>query len=360
MRVINTYDDLVEDATSSDDECDEGDEEGEEEGDLLPFPDAFYQGHPVGSSDHVSTGSTHVSTRVGPLRGKDGRFASSSSGSVSSRKKLVDQTWLLTGAGPGGPSDHSLIPSFGGHISHRLWTLGLDFRVMSEYQFYTRQGGVDRLRLYKFSTPRVENLVRASNLYHLSSCMMHSVDYPLLEAFIERWQPDTNTFHMPFGEMTITLHDVSFLLQIPVDGELLAAPAKGDPSFVSGIVDLLGIPDKNAVAARGIRWYDGGGMLVDEAMTRLHAREDGDAEARCYLMCLIGSTLFVDKSSDRVRGWLYSYFRDLQMVSKYAWGAGALAWMYRQLGRSSRAGSKGFSGCLTLLQAWIYEYFLGA
>ncbi|CAL1381643.1 unnamed protein product [Linum trigynum] len=162
MRVINTYDDLVEDATSSDDEGDEGDEgdeEGDEEGDLLPFPDAFYQGHLVGSSDHVSTGSTHVSTRVGPLRGKDGRFASSSSGSVPSRKKLVDQTWLLTGAGPGGPSDHSLIPSFGGHISHRLWTLGLDFRVMSEYQFYTRQGGVDRLRLYKFSTPRVENLV---------------------------------------------------------------------------------------------------------------------------------------------------------------------------------------------------------
>ncbi|CAI0448963.1 unnamed protein product [Linum tenue] len=31
--------------------------------------------------------------------------------------------------------------------------------------------------------------------------------------------------------------------------------------------------------------------------------------------------------------------------------------MYRQLGRSSRAGSKGFSGCLALLQAWIYEYF---
>ncbi|CAI0392094.1 unnamed protein product [Linum tenue] len=45
------------------------------------------------------------------------------------------------------------------------------------------------------------------------------------------------------------------------------------------------------------------------------------------------------------------------MVGKYAWGAGALAWMYRQLGRSSRAGSGGFSGCLTLLQAWIYEYF---
>ncbi|CAI0551299.1 unnamed protein product [Linum tenue] len=83
----------------------------------------------------------------------------------------------------------------------------------------------------------------------------------------------------------------------------------------------------------------------------------GHISHRLWTLGLIGSTLFVDKSSDRVRGWLYSYFRDLKMVSKYVWGAGALAWMYRQLGRSSRAGSKGFYGCLTGLQAWIYEYF---
>ncbi|CAL1393975.1 unnamed protein product [Linum trigynum] len=100
--------------------------------------------------------------------------------------------------------------------------------------------------------------------------MMHNVDFPLLKAFVERWQPDTNTFHMLFGEMTITLHDVAFLLKIRVDGELLAAPARGDPLFVSGIVDLLGISDKNEVAlpSRGLRWYEGGGMLVDEAMAR--------------------------------------------------------------------------------------------
>ncbi|CAN0899135.1 hypothetical protein LINGRAHAP2_LOCUS20093 [Linum grandiflorum] len=30
----------------------------------------------------------------------------------------------------------------------------------------------------------------------------------MLQAFIQRSQPDTNTFHMPFGEMTLTLHDV--------------------------------------------------------------------------------------------------------------------------------------------------------
>ncbi|CAN0839607.1 Protein MAIN-LIKE 1 [Linum grandiflorum] len=31
--------------------------------------------------------------------------------------------------------------------------------------------------------------------------------------------------------------------------------------------------------------------------------------------------------------------------------------MYRELGKASKANSKKFSGCMTLLQSWIYEYF---
>jgi len=27
----------------------------------------------------------------------------------------------------------------------------------------------------------------------------------VISAFVEQWQPETNTFHKPFGEMTITL-----------------------------------------------------------------------------------------------------------------------------------------------------------
>ncbi|CAN0899133.1 Serine/threonine-protein phosphatase 7 long form homolog [Linum grandiflorum] len=50
--------------------------------------------------------------------------------------------------------------------------------------------------------------VQASGLYHLGTCMTTSLDTPMLQAFIQRSQPDTNTFHMPFGEMTLTLHDV--------------------------------------------------------------------------------------------------------------------------------------------------------
>ncbi|KAL8157215.1 hypothetical protein AgCh_002069 [Apium graveolens] len=35
---------------------------------------------------------------------------------------------------------------------------------------------------------------------------------------IERWMPETNTFHFPFGELTITLEDVYMIMGLPVKG----------------------------------------------------------------------------------------------------------------------------------------------
>ncbi|RYR45515.1 hypothetical protein Ahy_A07g031349 [Arachis hypogaea] len=36
------------------------------------------------------------------------------------------------------------------------------------------------------------------------------LDEPMVSAFIERWRPKTYTFHIPFGECTVTLQDVAF------------------------------------------------------------------------------------------------------------------------------------------------------
>ncbi|CAI0393750.1 unnamed protein product [Linum tenue] len=45
-----------------------------------------------------------------------------------------------------------------------------------------------------------------------------SADASLITALVERLQPKTSTFHLPFGEVTITLEDVVTLTGLAIDG----------------------------------------------------------------------------------------------------------------------------------------------
>nr|AAN04209.1 Putative retroelement [Oryza sativa Japonica Group]ABG65916.1 transposon protein, putative, Mutator sub-class [Oryza sativa Japonica Group] len=41
---------------------------------------------------------------------------------------------------------------------------------------------------------------------------------PALTALVDRWRPETHSFHLPSGEMTITLQDVAMILALPLQG----------------------------------------------------------------------------------------------------------------------------------------------
>ena len=43
-----------------------------------------------------------------------------------------------------------------------------------------------------------------------------------ISALVERWRPETNTFFMRQGEMTVTLEDIGYILGLPVFGETLS------------------------------------------------------------------------------------------------------------------------------------------
>ncbi|MFQ6657344.1 hypothetical protein Gotur_027067, partial [Gossypium turneri] len=49
----------------------------------------------------------------------------------------------------------------------------------------------------------------------------YKLDPKLISALIERWRPETHTFHLPCRECTITLEDVQLQLRLPVDGSAL-------------------------------------------------------------------------------------------------------------------------------------------
>lgn len=46
-------------------------------------------------------------------------------------------------------------------------------------------------------------------------------DRSLLSCLVDRWRPETHTFHFPWGEMAPTLQDVSMLLGLPLKGEAI-------------------------------------------------------------------------------------------------------------------------------------------
>jgi hypothetical protein len=55
-------------------------------------------------------------------------------------------------------------------------------------------------------------------------------DHSLLSALVDRWRPETCTFHLRWGEMTITLQDVACLLGLPLAGNAIG-PSEARPDW---------------------------------------------------------------------------------------------------------------------------------
>ncbi|XP_015967255.1 protein MAIN-LIKE 1-like [Arachis duranensis] len=132
--------------------------------------------------------------------------------------------------------------------------------------------------------------LQMAGLYHLARLndRWFRLDEPLVSAFVERWRPETHTFHMPFGECTITLKDVAYQLGLPVDGHYTFGEC----------------PDG-----------------ADEETVRRFAR--------AYIMMLLGTQLFADKFGNRIHIRWLPYVARLEKIGGYSWGSAALAWLYR-------------------------------
>ena len=62
---------------------------------------------------------------------------------------------------------------------------------------------------------RVLAIVRFLGLEGLHFVPSIQLNHALIIAFVERWRPETHTFHLPHYETTITLQDVEVIMGLP-------------------------------------------------------------------------------------------------------------------------------------------------
>ncbi|XP_052109386.1 serine/threonine-protein phosphatase 7 long form homolog [Arachis duranensis] len=207
--------------------------------------------------------------------------------------------------------------------------------------------------------------LQMAGLYHLTRLndRWFRLDEALVSAFVERWRPETHTFHMPFGECTITLQDVAYQLGLLVDGRYVSGCLSefhiyiegGRPSWV-WFQELLGVippPSQVQKYAVNCSWFQ---------ETFGECPEDADDDtvrryARAYIMMLLGTLLFADKSGNRIHIRWLPYVARLEELGTYSWGSAALAWLYQCMCRVANRHVVKLAGPLQLLQSWIFWHF---
>ncbi|CAN1258845.1 Protein MAIN-LIKE 1 [Linum perenne] len=173
--------------------------------------------------------------------------------------------------------------------------------------------------------------VRLSDVRQLKD--VHS-DETLITAFIERWRPETSTFHLPFGECTITLEDIAYLTGLPVDGDPVTRP----------------IPTKNS-------W------LKAEFDTLPTDANDTTVECyvRAHILSMFGQFMFVERTGSVVHAYYLMVLEDWDVASRFSWGSAVLSVLYREMSKtvlsiqstSSMRGDLG--GWVSIVQLWAYE-----
>ncbi|RYR15190.1 hypothetical protein Ahy_B04g071918 [Arachis hypogaea] len=168
-------------------------------------------------------------------------------------------------------------------------------------------------------------------------------------ALVERSRPETHTFVLPVGEITVTLEDVAHIFGLPIDGEVVSGWTDSSGDFVqSQSYTVFGREPKVSSSSKSyikLAW-----------VRRVRDTEPLDTEdsirryVRCHIFCLLGST-----STAYAHAKYLSLLQDFDRIHTNSWGSACLAHLYRTLCRASRFDTKEMDGPLNLLFVWAWE-----
>ncbi|KAF7821325.1 serine/threonine-protein phosphatase 7 long form-like protein [Senna tora] len=244
-----------------------------------------------------------------------------------------------------GSEDPSLLYLQDRHISEAVWQQHPDCVIRPR-----------RHRALELLNPpaQIVPLLERTGFYAVSRVGYIPYDHALISALVERWRPETHSFHLPMGECTITLQDVAIQLGLPVDGWPVSRRMKCKWSELC--LRLLGeAPPASQLKGSWVymTWFDERFSQVPENSTPIQLEQF----ARAYIMRLLGCFLMPDTSGNLQSLMYLPLLENLDDVKKFRWGSAVLAYLYRSLCHATDYKEANIGGCMHLLTMWAWDRF---
>jgi hypothetical protein len=214
--------------------------------------------------------------------------------------------------------------------------------------------------------------LEGSGLHGLIHTGFSTATHAVIRALCERWHTETSSFHLPVGEMTITLDDVHNLLHIPIYGRMLDHDESMDRDrSIDFMTRLLGMSDADARAqvrdeSAGHISYPALKRVYEEHLTEARRLEDARTReelqerarrrawcVRSFLLYLVGCALFTNKTNRHIDLIYLDCMADLGEIGKWSWGGMALAYLYDYLDDSVILNNRMMAGSTTLFMVII-------
>ncbi|KAL0358389.1 UNVERIFIED_CONTAM: Serine/threonine-protein phosphatase 7 long form [Sesamum angustifolium] len=175
-------------------------------------------------------------------------------------------------------------------------------------------GPIDTSVLYGQANHRSEDVLGDPDT--TLTCGHIEIDTHLITALVERWRPETHTFHFSVGEATITLQDISIIWALPIEGNLITGVdiKWTTQQWQNYCHQWLGFrPNENAFKRSRIKLS----ALLDWLLNNTCDDESPfDAvlqEARVCVMCIIGGILCPDATGNTVS---LLYLRHMEIIDE--------------------------------------------
>ncbi|XBI85516.1 hypothetical protein VPH35_093652 [Triticum aestivum] len=185
------------------------------------------------------------------------------------------------------------------------------------------------------------------------------VNHAALTALVDRWRPETHSFHLPCGEMTMTLQDMAMISGLPINGQAVTGRVSvGNWRERTGI--LIGVepdgPQEGKADTARVRhsW-----LKLVRGNTNPCPQGANDVVVqqytRAYLWYVLTKVVFSDATGNSAL-WMFLELLN-NWDTQYSWGSAALAYLYRQLDLACRrkGDTSSLSGFVWSLSVWMWE-----